>query len=131
MELDVTGLVYAVNVAEAGGDGKVWGDWRESLVDGKDILWLSVKRVVIHILIVDTILFTTGDTNLHLEPLLHRGGTLEVLGGSLNVEVNLLLRQINHVAGEERLAVGLEVSLISVQKAIQPWEELLCAVIGV
>lgn len=52
-----------MNVSETGGNGEVWGDWRESLVDGKDILWLCVEGVVINILVVDTILLTTGDAD--------------------------------------------------------------------
>jgi hypothetical protein len=67
----------------------------------------------------------------HLQPLLHWRSTLEVLGSGLNVEVDFLLTQVNHVGGEKRLAVLLEVCLISIEKAIQPWEELLRAVIGV
>jgi hypothetical protein len=63
--------------------------------------------------------------------LLHWGSTLKVLGSGLDVEVNLLLTQIDHVAGEQRLAVLLEVCLISIQETIQPWEELLGTVVGV
>lgn len=67
----------------------------------------------------------------HLEPLLHGGSTLEVGGSGLDVVVDGLLRQINHVRGVEGLAVLLEVGLIGVQKAIEPREELLGAVVGV
>ena len=67
----------------------------------------------------------------HLEPLLHWGSTFKVCSSGGNVVVNFLLAQVDHVAGEERLAVGLEVSLISVQETIQPWKELLGAVISV
>lgn len=63
--------------------------------------------------------------------MLHWSGTLQVLGCGLDVEVNLLLTEIDHVAGEQRLAVLLEVCLIRIKKAVQPWEELLGAVISV
>ena len=63
--------------------------------------------------------------------MLHWGSTLEVLGSGLNVIVDFLLAQIDHVAGEERFAMSLEIRLISIKKTIQPWEELLGAVIGV
>lgn len=66
----------------------------------------------------------------HLKPLLHWCSALKVLGGSLNVEVDLLLGKINHVGGEQWLSVLLEVLLISVEKAVQPWKELLGAVIS-
>jgi hypothetical protein len=64
VQLDVAGLVDTVNVTEAGSDGEVWRDGGEGLVDGKDILGLGVQRVVVHILVVDTIFLTTSDTNL-------------------------------------------------------------------
>ena len=63
MELDVAGLVDTVDVSETSGDREVWGDGLKSLVDGKDVLGLSVKGVVVDILVVDTILLTTGNTD--------------------------------------------------------------------
>lgn len=67
----------------------------------------------------------------HLEPLLHGSSTLQVLGGGFNVVVNGLLRQINHVAGEEGLAVLLEVALILIEHTVEPRKQLLGAVVGV
>lgn len=131
LELDVSWLVDTVDVSETGGNGEVWGDWGEGLVDVEDVLWLGVEGVVVDVLVVDAILLTSGDTDLHLEPLLHWSSALEVLSGGLDVVVNLLLREIDHVGREEWLAVGLEVSLIGIKETIQPWEELLGAVIGV
>jgi len=63
VELDVAGLVDTVDVSETSGDREVWGDGLKSLVDGKDVLGLSVKGVVVDILVVDTILLTTGNTD--------------------------------------------------------------------
>ena len=67
----------------------------------------------------------------HLQPLFHRCGPLEVLGCGLNVPVNFLLGQIDHVGGEEWLVVLLEVRFICVHHAVEPWQQLLCAVVGV
>lgn len=64
MQLDVSWLVDTMNVTETSRDGEVWGDRGESLVDGQDVLRLSVKRVVVNILVVNTILLTTSDTDL-------------------------------------------------------------------
>lgn len=64
VETDVTGLVDTVHVTEASGDGEVGADGRKSVVDGEDVLGLGVKGVVVNILVVDTILLTTGDTDL-------------------------------------------------------------------
>jgi len=131
VKLDVAWLVHTVHIAEASSNGEVWRDRAQSLVDLVDVLWLGVQGVVVNILVVDTILLTTCDANLHLEPLLQRSRTLEVLGGSLDVEVDSFLRQVDHVRGEEGLAVLLEVGLIGIEHAVEPWKKLLGAMIGV
>lgn len=131
LELDVAGLVNTVDVTETSGNGEVGGDFRELLVDVQDVLGLSVEGVVVNILVVDTVLLTTGNTDLHLEPLLHGSSALEVLLGGLDVPLDLLLRQIDHVGREEGLAVLLEVSLVGIEHAIQPGQKLLRAVVGV
>jgi len=148
VKLDISWLVNTVNITETSSNREVWGDWGELVVNGKDILWLSVEGVIVDVLIVDTILLTSGNTDFldflssfhvkltnknayHLEPLLHWSSAGEVLGSCLDVVLNFLLRQVDHVGGEKRLAVLLEVSLICVHHAVQPWEKLLCAVICV
>lgn len=67
-EDDVSWLVDTVDVSETSGNREAWGDGRERLVDVPDVLRLSVKRGVVDVGVVNTILLTTGDTNLHLEP---------------------------------------------------------------
>jgi hypothetical protein len=64
VEFDIAGFVDTVDVAETSSDGEVWGDWRESLVDGKNILRLCVQGVVVNIFVVYTVLLTTGNTDL-------------------------------------------------------------------
>lgn len=56
---------------------------------------------------------------------------LHVLDADLDVLVEGLLREIDHVGGEERLAVGLEVLLVGLEHAVEPGEELLGAVVRV
>lgn len=63
MQLDVTGLVDAVDVAEAGGDGEVGGDGGEGLVDVQDILGLGVEGVVVDVLVVDAVFFAAGNAD--------------------------------------------------------------------
>lgn len=63
VELDVTRLVNTVNVAKTSGNGEVWGDRLEGLVDGKDVLGLGVEGVVVDILVVDTILLAASNTD--------------------------------------------------------------------
>ena len=63
VKLDVTGLVNTVDVAKSCSNREVWGNWGESFVDSKDILWLGVKGVVVDILVVDTIFLSTSNTD--------------------------------------------------------------------
>lgn len=64
VELDVAGLVDTVDVTEASGNGEVGADGGEGVLDGQDVLGLGVEGVVVNILVVDTVLLTTGDTDL-------------------------------------------------------------------
>lgn len=68
VKLDVARLVDTVDIAEGSSDGEHGRDGREGAVDVPNVLGLSVERVVVNRLVVDTVLLTTGDTNLHLEP---------------------------------------------------------------
>ena len=63
VELDVTGLVDTVDVAKASGNGEVWADRRQGVVNRQDVLRLGVERVVVNILVVDTVFLTSGDAN--------------------------------------------------------------------
>jgi hypothetical protein len=61
VELDVAGLVDAVDVAEAGGDGEVGGDGGKSRVHLQDVLGLGVERSVVDVLVVNAVLLATSD----------------------------------------------------------------------
>lgn len=60
-----------MDVTETGSDGEEGADGAQGLVDGVDVLGLGVEGVVVDVLVVDTVLLTTSDTDLHLEPQLH------------------------------------------------------------
>jgi hypothetical protein len=75
--------------------------------------------------IVNAIFLTARDANLHFEPLAHLVRPLEVLCGGVDVPLDWFLGQINHVGGKERLFVLPEESLVCVQHAIEPRQELL------
>jgi len=97
VQLNIARLIDAVHVAKTGGDGEIRADGAQSLVDLVDIFWLRVQASVVDGLVVDTIFLATSDANFHFEPLLHRRRALEVLGRGLDVPLNRLLAQINHV----------------------------------
>lgn len=63
VKLNISWLVDTVDITETGSNGEVWRDWGKSLVDCKDILGLGVERVVVNVLIVNTILLTTSDSD--------------------------------------------------------------------
>lgn len=49
----------------------------------------------------------------------------------MNVVLDRLLTQVDHVAGEKWFAVDLEVGLIGIKETVQPRQKLLGAVVGV
>ena len=63
MQLDISWLVYTVDVTETSGDGEIRADLGQGAVDVPDILWLGVQGIVVHTLVVDTVFLTTSDTN--------------------------------------------------------------------
>ena len=67
-EGNVSGLVDTVNISETSGNGEVGGDGVQSSVDVVDVWGLGVEGSVVGVGVVDTILLTSGDTDLHLEP---------------------------------------------------------------
>lgn len=85
LQRDVSGLVDTVNVTETGGDGEVGGNLGELAVDVPDVLGLGVERGVVNTLVVNTVLFTTSNADLHLEPDAERSHALEVLEAGLDV----------------------------------------------
>lgn len=66
VQLDVAGLVDTVDVTETSGNREVGGDGFKRGVDVVDVLGLGVKGVVVNSGVVDTILLTTGDSDLLL-----------------------------------------------------------------
>jgi len=146
-ELDVSWLVDTVDVTETGSDGEAWGDLGKSRVDLPDVLRLGVEGSVVDGRVVDTVLLTTGDTDLHLEPdcpsaryssncaldplTSDLGHSLKVLHTDLNVLLLGLLGHVQHVGGEQGLSVLLVVGLVGIEHTIEPWKELLGAVVRV
>ena len=131
VKLDVTGLVDTVDVTKGSSNTEVGGNFGESLVDIPNVLGLGIELGVVDASVVDTILFTTSDADLHLEPDTERCHTLEVLHADLDVLLLWLLGEIQHVRREKGFTVLLEVFLIGLQHAVEPREELVCTVIRV
>ena len=97
MELDISRLVNTVDVSESGGDTKIGVNGIEGRVDVPDIIWLGIELGVIDSGVVDTVLFTASDTDLHLEPDADGGHTFEVLDAGGDIFLLALLRKIEHM----------------------------------
>lgn len=128
---DVAGFIDTVDVAKGGGDGEHFANGREGLVDGVDLLGRRVELFGIDGLVVDAVLLTAGDADLHLEPDVHLDEALKVLFANGNVFLVGFFRQIKHVAAEERFAVLRVEFLVGAHHAVEPREELLGAVVRV
>ncbi|EDZ70946.1 hypothetical protein AWRI1631_111650 [Saccharomyces cerevisiae AWRI1631] len=61
---DVTS-VQTVTVTESSSNGEVWRDWVQSLVDVVNLFWLGVQVFLVSVFVVNTIFFTTGNTDFH------------------------------------------------------------------
>lgn len=94
-----------------------------------NLVWLSVKRVVVDASIVDAILLATSDSNFHLKPLVDLGHACKVLLTNGDVVVLGLLGEIEHVRGKQGLAVLLVIRLIGFKHAVKPGEQLLGAMV--
>mmetsp|Transcript_31962 Transcript_31962/g.63824 ORF Transcript_31962/g.63824 Transcript_31962/m.63824 type:complete len:364 (-) Transcript_31962:247-1338(-) len=131
LEVDVA-RVHTVHVAEGSGNGEaVVGHSGERLVDLIHLIGLSVQARRVDVRVVDAVLLATGDAELHLEEQVNLGHALHVLNACGNVLLEGLLGEVKHVRREERLAILLEIVLISLDKAIEPGQPRPHAVVGV
>ena len=131
VELDITGGVDTVDVTEGGSDGEARRDLAESGVDLEDFFGLRVETRVFNTRVINTIFFTTGDTDFHFKKDTASVTAFEILGGQFQVVVEVFGGKIDHVGRVKSSASFLEVLLISFKTTIQPRKELLGAVVSV
>jgi hypothetical protein len=67
-QLDITGFINAMNVAESSGDREVFADFTQCIVNVPNVLWLGIQGRVVDSRVVDAVLFAACDADLHLEP---------------------------------------------------------------
>ena len=131
-ELDIAGLVHSVHVAEGSGDGEeVGGDVLESPPELVDLVGLRVQQGAVDVAVVDTVLLAAGDAELNLEEAVDGRHALQVVNADLDVLLEGLLGEIEHVGAEEGLSGLLELLLGGLDEAINPREEVLGAMVGV
>mmetsp|Transcript_52710 Transcript_52710/g.136499 ORF Transcript_52710/g.136499 Transcript_52710/m.136499 type:complete len:402 (+) Transcript_52710:396-1601(+) len=131
LQVNVAG-VHAVHVAEGGGDREhAVGHGRECLVDLPDLLGLGVEARRVDVRVVDTVLLAAGHAELHLKEEVDLGHALEVLDAGADVLLEGVLGEVEHVRGEEGLAVLLVVVLVSLNQAVEPRQPRAHAVVRV
>lgn len=131
LESDIARLVDTVDISESGGNGEHGSNFGELLVHSKDLFGAGVELFGIDSLVVDTILFSSGDSNLHLEPDLHVSHFFKVLGADGNVLIIGFLGKIEHVRGKEGFAVLCKVGFVGLEHTIEPRQELLGTMVRV
>ena len=131
LELNITGTVNAVNIAEGSCDSEHVRDGTELLVHLVNLLGLGVQVLQGNVGVVNAILLAASDAELHFQQdanLRHAG---EIVLANVNVLLDGLLGKVDHVRREEGLAVLLVVTLRGGEETINPGKELLGAVIRV
>mmetsp|Transcript_15328 Transcript_15328/g.28928 ORF Transcript_15328/g.28928 Transcript_15328/m.28928 type:complete len:306 (+) Transcript_15328:496-1413(+) len=132
LQANIARGIDAVHVAESRRNSEpAVGHGGQRLVDLPHLLWLGVQPGGIHIGVVHTILLTASDAQLHLQEEVDLGHALQVLLADGDVLLKGLLRQIQHVRREQRLAVLLKVLLVGLHESIEPGQPGLLAVISV
>lgn len=131
VELDISRLVNTMDVSERGSDAKVRANGTQGRVDIPDILRLSVELGIIDSSVINTVLFTASDTDLHLEPDAKGSHALEILDAGGYIVLLALLGKVKHMRGEERFLVLLEISLIGLKHAVKPRQEFVSAMVRV
>jgi hypothetical protein len=130
-KLDISWLVDTVDISESGSDGEHVTDLGESLVDRKDLFGAGVELFGVDIFVVDTILFSSSDTDFHFQPDLHGSHALEIFDTDGNVLLIGFFRKVEHVRREKGFAVLVEEIFVGLEHAIEPGKKLLGAVIRV
>mmetsp|Transcript_86876 Transcript_86876/g.137796 ORF Transcript_86876/g.137796 Transcript_86876/m.137796 type:complete len:403 (+) Transcript_86876:277-1485(+) len=132
LQAHIARCIDAVHVAEGRGYCEVpVGHSGQRLVDLPDLLGLRVETRGIHVRVVHTVLFATGDTQFHLQQQVDLGHALQVLLADGDVILQGFLGQIQHVGGEEGLTILLEIFLTGLNQTVEPWQPGLLAVVGV
>ena len=131
MELDISRLVNTVDVSESSSYAEVGANGTQGRVYVPNILRLSVELGVIDSSVIDSVLLTTGDTDLHLEPDTEGGHTFKVRDAGGNVVLLALLGKVEHVRGEERFLVLLEIGFVGLEHTIEPRQEFVCTMVRV
>mmetsp|Transcript_24332 Transcript_24332/g.75114 ORF Transcript_24332/g.75114 Transcript_24332/m.75114 type:complete len:425 (-) Transcript_24332:155-1429(-) len=131
-EFDVARRVDAVDVAEGGGDGELAvRDLGKGFVDLPHFFGLRVELRRVHARVVHAVLFAARDAELHFQQEIDLRHPFEILDARLDVVLQRILRQVEHVRREQRFSVRLEVLLVLLQQPVEPRQPVPHAVVRV
>mmetsp|Transcript_39229 Transcript_39229/g.72850 ORF Transcript_39229/g.72850 Transcript_39229/m.72850 type:complete len:225 (+) Transcript_39229:379-1053(+) len=132
LQINIPWGIHTMHIAKRSSNCKscIW-DGTELFIRVPHLFRLSVQERGITISVVYAIFFTSSDAQLHLEQAVDLGHSLEILLALAHVFLQGLLREIDHMRGEERLAILFEVSFISIQHPIHPRQACLVTMICV
>ena len=103
----------------------------QALVGVVDFLGLAVQVALVGAAVVDAVFLAAGDAQLDLQRHAHLRHALEVAHADVEVLLDRLLGQVEHVRAEQRATGALEVGFAGIEQAIDPAELVLGAVVGV
>merc|ERR1719343_856681 len=132
LEVDISWSINTMDVSEGGGtgEGSVL-DLRKLFVGVPNLFRLGVKAVGVDISVIDTVFFTSRDTEFELEHDIELGELLHVLLADTDVFFKGFLGKVKHVRGEERVSLfGVEF-LVGLDQTVHPRQPSLLAVISV
>mmetsp|Transcript_86871 Transcript_86871/g.137786 ORF Transcript_86871/g.137786 Transcript_86871/m.137786 type:complete len:253 (+) Transcript_86871:76-834(+) len=98
LQLHIAWLVHAMDVAKGCGDGEeTIGNFAQGVVDLENLLGFGVQVFRVRIFVVDAVLFTTCDSQFHLQAAVDLRHALHVFHANLDVLFQWLLGQVQHV----------------------------------
>lgn len=124
------GLYIAMHVAERGSHGEAIAHLGELSVGQRHVFGLGIELGTIHAGIVHAVFLATGDAKFDLERHTHLAHPFQIALADLDVLLQRLFRQIEHVRAVERLAMHLEILLAGVEQPIDPRQQFLGRVVG-
>ena len=131
LQLHIPRLVNAMHIAERRRNREIRANFEQRLVSMRHLIRLSVKAGLIHIRIVHSVFLTTRHTQLNLQRHPHLRHPLQIPRTSLNVLLQRLLREIQHVRTEQRPSRLRKMPFARLEHPVHPWQQLLRAMVRV
>lgn len=132
LEFDISRGVNSVDISERSGasEGGV-GDTAQLFVGVHDFFGLSVETSRVDVGVINTIFFSSGDTEFEFKKTVDLGHAFHVLLADGNVFFQGFLGKIQHVGREEGFSVLFKVFFVGGEKTVNPRQPGLLAVISV